>query len=163
MTGAATSGFTLTSAAFQDGGTLPTENSCDGPNGGISPQLAWTGAPANAQGFVVVVQDQDAGAPNTITHWVVYNIPAATTEMPANTPVATTLANGAMQGVNARQTIGYIGSCPPAGQPAHHYNYQVFAVDGPLAVPPGATLPAVATAMNGHTVGQTKIVAMFGR
>jgi Raf kinase inhibitor-like YbhB/YbcL family protein len=163
MTGASTPEFVLTSDTFEDGGDLPTVNSCDGPNGGESPALTWTGAPNGTRGYVLALQDPDAGAPNTITHWIVYNIPATVTEIPANQPMTPTLANGAMQGQNARRTVGYIGSCPPPGTPAHHYTFQVLAVDGPLAVAPGASIVDVAAALNGHVVGATKLVANFGR
>jgi Raf kinase inhibitor-like YbhB/YbcL family protein len=161
FSGEATPGFKLESSAFTDGGTLPAQYSCDGPGGGQSPPLSWSGAPSTAKAFVLVDQDPDAGAPNTITHWVVYNIPATVSEIEEGQPAQPTLPNGALQGLNVRRDIGYLGSCPPAGTPAHHYTFQLFALDGPLTVQPGATILDVQAAMTGHVVGQTKIVALF--
>jgi hypothetical protein len=111
---------------------------------------------------VLVDQDVDGAAPNTVSHWVTYSIPPTVTQFEAAQPADPTLPNGALQGLNARRAIGYLGACPPAGTPAHHYTFQLFALDTPLTVAPGATVLDVQSAMTGHIVAQTKIVALFG-
>jgi Raf kinase inhibitor-like YbhB/YbcL family protein len=73
------------------------------------------------------------------------------------------VANGGMQGLNGRGQVGYLGACPPPGAPAHHYTFQLFALDATLPLQPGATISDVRTALNGHVVAQTQLVALFGR
>ena len=55
-----------------------------------------------------------------------------------------------------------MGACPPAGAAPHHYTFQLFALDAPLSLPPGAAISEVQPAMSGHIVGQTELVALFG-
>jgi Raf kinase inhibitor-like YbhB/YbcL family protein len=164
MSGPPTAGFTLQSSAFTAGGNLPTEFSCDAPGGGQSPPLSWSGAPATAKAFALVDQDPGAGAGGAaFTHWVIYNIPASVTQLDAGQPAQEApLANGALQGQNGRRVVGYMGACPPAGGAPHHYTFQLWALDGPLTLPAGATVIALQQAMTGHTVGQTQLVALFG-
>jgi Raf kinase inhibitor-like YbhB/YbcL family protein len=162
--GTVTPGFTLTSSAFSDNGTLPSEYSCAASNGGVSPPLAWSGAPSTARAFALVDQDQDVPPPNgPFTHWVVYNLPAGVTQLEASQPTTPTLPNGGLQGLNGRGQTGYLGACPPPGAAPHRYTFQLFALDGPLSVQPGAPIGAVRDAMSGHVVAQTQLIANFGR
>jgi Raf kinase inhibitor-like YbhB/YbcL family protein len=162
--GTVTPGFTLTSTAFSDNGNLPSEYSCAAANGGVSPPLAWSGAPSSARAFALVDQDQDVPPPNgPFTHWVVYNIPANVTSLDANQPTVPTLPNGGLQGLNGRGQVGYLGACPPPGASPHRYTFQLFALDGTLSLQPGAPIAAVRDALNGHVVGQTQLIGNFGR
>jgi phosphatidylethanolamine-binding protein (PEBP) family uncharacterized protein len=67
-----------------------------------------------------------------------------------------------LQGQNGQRKIGYLGACPPTGGPPHHYTFQLFAVDAPLPLPPGATIVQLQSARSGHIVGQTQLIALFG-
>jgi Raf kinase inhibitor-like YbhB/YbcL family protein len=155
-----TAGFVLQSSAFMDGGDLPSQYSCDGPGGGQSPPLNWTGAPASTRAFALVDQDPDAGS-TPFTHWVVFNIPANITQFDAGLPAGDVLPNGALQGQNGRRVVGYQGACPPAGSPPHHYTFQLWALNAPLALPIGATIVDLQRALAGTVVGQTQLVALF--
>jgi Raf kinase inhibitor-like YbhB/YbcL family protein len=169
FTGPATAGFTLQTTAFTEGGTIPTMYTCAAPGGGTSPPLTWSGAPSTAQSFALVEQDADTNPPNT--HWLVYNIPASVTQLDAGQPTETPrLSNGAMQGQDHAQGIfaafallGYEGACPPPGASPHHYTFQLFALDQMVPLQPSATINDLKSAMNGHTVGQTELVALFSR
>jgi len=165
LQGTPTPGFTLTAAGFKDGDALPQENTCapsGDPNQGKSPALSWTGAPSGARSFAIVEQDMDVATP--VVHWLIYNIPAATTSLTAGLPQQETLPNGGgNQAVNSIRSIGYIGSCPPPGAAPHHYVFQLFALDNTVPVQPQATLPTVAPQMQGHILAQTQLRAMFGR
>jgi Raf kinase inhibitor-like YbhB/YbcL family protein len=169
FTGVPSPGFTLQSSAFNEGGTIPMMYTCSAPGGGTSPQLSWSGAPANTASFTLVEQDADTATPNT--HWLVYHIPGNATQIEANQPTETrTLPNGAMQGQDHAQgifatfaLIGYEGACPPPGAAAHHYTFQLFALDQMLPLQPGATINDLKSAMAGHIVGQTELVALYSR
>jgi Raf kinase inhibitor-like YbhB/YbcL family protein len=142
---------------------------CVAPGGGTSPQLSWSGAPTTTQAYALVEQDADTATPNT--HWLVYNIPASVTQLERGQPEeVATLPNGALQGQDHAQgieatfaLIGYEGACPPPGAAAHHYTFQLFALDGMLPLQPASSITALKAAMAGHIVGQTELVAPFNR
>src|SRR6185436_3682710 len=72
----------VSSTSFADGAEIPAKNV---GGTGVSPQLSWTGAPATTMSYVIIMHDTDASQDQTvngdITHWIVWNIPAATTSM----------------------------------------------------------------------------------
>ena len=68
---------------------------------------------------------------------------------------------GALQGRNSRGQIGYMGPRPPEGDPPHHYHFQVFALDAPLTMPPGADREALLAAMRGHVLARGETVGTF--
>jgi len=149
----------LISVAFQEGGTIPTEHTCDGLD--ISPALSWSGAPEGTQSFALILDDPDAPG-GAFTHWVIFNIPADTLELEAAIPVTPQLANGAQQGENDFGTIGYRGPCPPSGA-SHHYNFAVYALDITLELTAGATKAQLLNAMQGHILAQGELVAVCQR
>jgi Raf kinase inhibitor-like YbhB/YbcL family protein len=162
LTGTPTPDFVLQSSAFADGATLPTEFTCAGAQ--TSPPLAWSGAPAATKAFVLVEQDADVPPPNgPVVHWILYNIPATQSSLAAGLPKQDALADGSGQGVNALRSIGYIGSCPPPGAAPHHYVFQLFALDAPLALKAEPTIVDLQSAMAGHVLAQTALRATFGR
>jgi phosphatidylethanolamine-binding protein (PEBP) family uncharacterized protein len=62
----------------------------------------------------------------------------------------------------------YRGPGAPASGPAHHYVFELYAVDGPIAVPavgqsPAATREAVMAAMVGRVRGKGVYVGLFKR
>jgi phosphatidylethanolamine-binding protein (PEBP) family uncharacterized protein len=64
--------MTLTSAAFQDGDTIPTRFTCSGRD--LSPPLRWAELPRGTRAFAVLMQDVDA---DRFLHWSVLDIPSA--------------------------------------------------------------------------------------
>src|SRR6202046_3637913 len=77
--------MTLTSADIAEGATIANEQvfkgfGCSGGN--LSPALNWSGAPAATKSFAVSIYDPDAPTGSGWWHWVVFNIPAATTSLP---------------------------------------------------------------------------------
>ena len=95
-------GMTLTSGEFSDGDYLVNEQvfagfGCEGRN--VSPSLSWSGAPAGAKSFALTVYDPDAPTGSGWWHWVVVNLPAATTSLPKGAGMAdnSTLPEGAFQ------------------------------------------------------------------
>src|SRR5467141_2000459 len=152
--------FTLTSTAFTDGAAIPVKHTCDG--GDVSPPLAWSGAPAGTRCFVLVADDPDAPAGSWV-HWVVYNVPAAVSELPENVAkVETRDLGGARQGRNDFRRPGYGGPCPPPG-PAHRYLFTLYALDAPLTLKAGAQRKDVETAMEGHVLGSAQLLGTYAR
>jgi Raf kinase inhibitor-like YbhB/YbcL family protein len=111
------SGLPILSAAFEEGGTIPTEFTCDGED--RSPPISWSPAPGAAE-YALTVIDPDA---NGFVHWVVYGIPTEPTAYgEGETPA------GAKEGTNGRADEAYAGPCPPEGDGPHRYEFRVYAL-----------------------------------
>jgi Raf kinase inhibitor-like YbhB/YbcL family protein len=149
----------LTSEAFASGASIPKEYSCDGR--GTSPALAWSGAPATTRAFALIVDDPDAPG-GTFVHWVVYDLPATATGLPAAIPPNVALDNGAQQGVGGSRKEGYTGPCPPAGKD-HHYSFRLYALDSPLKLSAGKNKGEVERAMDGHVLAVAELVGLYRR
>src|SRR5947207_2977079 len=100
----------LTSTAFAEGEPIPAKYSCEDKN--VSPPLKWTGAPPGTTSLTLIVDDPDAPG-TTWVHWVLYDLPGSTAELPENIEKGQRLSNGARQGLNDFKHLGYGGPCPP--------------------------------------------------
>ena len=67
----------------------------------------------------------------------------------------------ARQGTNSKSERGYFGPRPPVGDPAHHYHFQIFALDTSLDLPDGFNRHALLQAMHGHVLAEGELVGMF--
>lgn len=65
--------------------------------------------------------------------------------------------------VQPNGTIGYVGPRLPNGDAPHHYHLEVFALDRPLPVAPGADRDTILAAMKGHVLAAGEIVGTFRR
>lgn len=155
--------FSLTSPAFNEGGTIPKKHTCDGPD--LSPVLEWKDSPAGTVSFALIMDDPDA-PPGTWVHWVAYDLPATTQKLDEGVPKTETLAGGGKQGacwgVNDFSRVGYYGPCPPPGSP-HRYYFKLYALDTTLNFPAKATKADVEKAMAGHILAETKLMGQYGR
>jgi len=161
----------VSSGAFEPGGEIPVQNSCQGAN--LSPPLEWSGVPEGTQSLALVVDDPDSEPPGFV-HWVIYNISPTATGLPEGVPAEATLPDGTLQGVNdfalfaeEGQThpggapisrIGYDGPCPPA---AHRYVFTLYALDASLDLPAEATKADLLAAMDGHVLGQAELTGVY--
>ena len=151
--------ITISSAAFKNGSPIPQRFTCQGDN--ISPALAWSGAPPGTKTLALICEDPDA--PNgTFYHWVIYNIPASERGLAENIAKKDALPNGARQGTNSFEQVGYGGPCPPPGK-AHHYHFQLFALDTEVNIPGVVTHDRLESAMQGHIVAEAEIIGTFQR
>src|SRR4051794_16770895 len=84
--------ITVTSPAFRQGDPIPKKYTEDGEN--VSPPLRWSSGPTGTKGYVVIVEDPDAGKKKPALHWLVYHIPFGTNELPENASATGGLTQG---------------------------------------------------------------------
>ena len=149
----------LKTTAFPMGGKIPVQYTCSGDN--ISPALSWSQPPPRTQSFVLIVEDPDAPA-GTWVHWVVYNLPASSRQLPQHIPPGDEVVGGGKQGLNDFPQNGYGGPCPPPGKP-HRYFFRLYALDAFLDLRSPVHRQNVDAAMQGHILAQGEWMGMFGR
>lgn len=149
----------LTSTAFQPGATIPKQYTGDGAD--HSPPLRWSEPPAGTRSLALICDDPDAPRGNWV-HWVLFNLPGQTQELAEGVPTTETLGNGAKQGKNDFGKIGYGGPAPPKGKP-HRYFFKLYALDGSVDLPAGATKAQLVEAMKGHILAEGQLVGHYGR
>lgn len=143
----------ISSSIFSEGGDIPLEYTCDGDD--LSPPLAWSGVPVEAQSLVLIVDDPDAPI-GTFVHWVLYDLPSDTKSLPEGVEGVGT------EGLNDFRDLGYKGPCPPKG-PAHRYFFKIYALDEPINLKPGATKSEVEEAMQGHILAEGQLIGKYRR
>ena len=150
----------VSSAAFAEGAAIPRRYSRYYDN--ASPPLSWTGAPSATRAYALIVDDPD-GTLKPVNHWAMWNIGA--TSVPEGLPAypQTPAPLMARQGQNTMGLTGWNGPKPPVGDPPHGYHFQVFALDAPLALDPGATREALLAAMRGHVLAKGETVGRYGQ
>ncbi|HXJ93231.1 MAG TPA: YbhB/YbcL family Raf kinase inhibitor-like protein [Terriglobia bacterium] len=152
------SGFHFTSASFQANGDIPPRFTCSGDD--LSPALAWIDPPAGTQSFALIADDPDAPG-GVFSHWVLYDLPAGTHELPEGVP-RTPDPEGGRQGRNDFDKIGYSGPCPPPGSP-HRYSFRLYALDKKLNLRGGASKSELERALKGHILAQAELTGHFRR
>ncbi len=149
----------LTSAAFDEGKTIPIKYSGQGDD--LSPPLSWSGAPGGAKSFALIMEDPDAPM-MTFTHWVIFNLPGDKTSLPENVAKVGELPDGSRQGKNSFQETGYGGPMPPPGK-AHRYYFKIFALDTVLNLKAGANKKELLAAMEGHILAEGQLMGIYQR
>ena len=152
--------MTITSPVFRHEGAIPARYTCEGDD--VSPPLAFGSVPPAAKGLALIVDDPDApdpAAPKRVwVHWVMYNLPPTTKELPEGVR-ADALPAGTRVGKNDWGNAGYGGPCPPIGR--HRYFHKLYALDTVLEdlnQPNKATLEK---AMQGHIVGEATLMGTY--
>ena len=151
-------GMTLTSTAFDHEAAIPQRFSCDGDD--VSPALSWAGVPEGTESFAFIVDDPDAPG-GTFVHWVYFNIPSDTTELPEGVPTVDRPSQGGVQGQNNFRRTGYGGPCPPGG--THRYFFNLYALDTTVDLEPGAGKGDLMAAMDGHVLAQAQLMGTYTR
>jgi Raf kinase inhibitor-like YbhB/YbcL family protein len=122
----------VSSPAFKNNGRLPVQFTCDGKFGGVNPPLGWSHKPSGLKSQALTVEDPDAPGGNFV-HWTVWGMMARTNGLDADIPPL-----GLPQGQNSAGTSKYSAPCPPKGNPAHHYEFTIYALKEPIALKAGA-------------------------
>jgi Raf kinase inhibitor-like YbhB/YbcL family protein len=160
-------GFTLTSESFSDGEELPAAQRNAGADGqDVSPQLSWSGFPAETKSFGVTMYDPDAPTASGFWHWAAFNIPVSVTSLAAGAggKDASGMPDGAAQLKNDGGFPGFMGAAPPPGHHEHRYMVVVHAVDVErLDIPADATPAVLGFNLFTHTLARARITGTFGR
>ncbi len=151
--------FTLSSPAFKNNCAIPEQFTGDGED--ISPALEWTFVPPGTKSFALICDDPDAPA-GTWVHWVLYDLPGDVRSLEKNTPKTEDVLDGARQGVNDFNKIGYGGPAPPSGSP-HRYFFKLYALDAETGLAPRATKEEVMDAIVPHILGQARLMGTYRR
>jgi Raf kinase inhibitor-like YbhB/YbcL family protein len=171
-TGGSAPPMTLTTTAFSDGGQIPVRFSqaAEGaaPGEGTSPALTWANAPAGTESFVLHMHDMELARNRTTddqVHWLVWNIPGTASRLTEGQPKGGQLPDGSYQ-ISATGQV-YRGPGAPPNGPAHHYVFEIFALDTKLDVQPTAdafeTRTNVIKAIQGHILGKAVYLGLFRR
>lgn len=145
--------LTVTSAAFAEGAAIASKYTCDGED--VNPSLAISATPAGTRSLALIMDDPDAPV-GIWVHWVVWNIPAQTREIPENG-----MSAGAKQGRNDWKRNDYGGPCPPSG--THRYYFKLYALDTTLTLEPSATKADLERAMKGHVLAAGQLMGTYKR
>jgi Raf kinase inhibitor-like YbhB/YbcL family protein len=156
---AAPGSITVTSTAFNDGTAMPLSSAGKGVGDNISPQLRWDGLPPQTRQVVLIVDDVDVPLPRPLLHTI------AVIE-----PTLDGVAEGALRPGTAgirfiRADLGhrgYAGPRPIPGHGKHHYRFQVFAIDEPVA-DSVTTAKILLAAMSGHVLARGTLTGTYER
>ncbi|MGB9003074.1 MAG: YbhB/YbcL family Raf kinase inhibitor-like protein [Nitrosotalea sp.] len=144
--------FVLSSSAFENNGTIPSQYTCDGNS--ISPPLAISGVPQTAKSLALTVVDVDSPK-GPFTHWTMWNISTNTTTFSAGEDMMFP------QGITSARTHGYKGPCPHSG--THRYFFTLYALDTLLNLDQNTTRNDLEQAMNGHVIDKTELMGRYFR
>lgn len=148
----------ISSRAFEDNARIPLEYTCDvggltAKTGGVNPPLHIDDIPDGAKSLVLIMEDPDSPV-GTWDHWVVFNMPVQSESF--------YIEEGAEpegdQGLNGAGGLGYYNPCPNAGE--HRYIFTVYALDGGIDLPQGASKVEVLEAIMNEDPKTAKILAM---
>lgn len=148
-------GFDLTSPAFRNGDELDPCFTADEEDA-VAPPLEWTAPPAGTQELAIVVEDPDAPGSEPFCHWLVWGIkPQKGVLLEGETPPRV--------GKNSFQNSEWLLPDPPKGHGPHDYVFQLFALDLPLTLMPGAGRSELISAMEGHVLATAILTGTYGR
>jgi Raf kinase inhibitor-like YbhB/YbcL family protein len=183
----------LMSPDLTDGSKLADKFGCAAGNDAVSPALQWSQPTRDSVTLVLILHDMEGHprkGVDDILHWMVWNIPSTATGLPQGIsaanyelPDGSNQTNGFVaqapapaggrggaggQGGQAAPAqppnFGYRAPCPPQNVPvAHHYAFELFAVDTKLDLPASATRADVMKAIDGHITGHASIVVPYNR
>jgi len=158
--------FTVTSDDVADGAMMTNKqvyNSFGMSGENVSPQLSWSGFPAQTQGFAVTCYDPDAPTGSGFWHWLVIGIPASVTSLAAGAGSGDGLPDGAFHVRNDYGTKDFGGAAPPAGDEPHRYVFAVHALDvEDLGIDSDVTPAVAGFNLRFHTIARATAIPVYG-
>jgi Raf kinase inhibitor-like YbhB/YbcL family protein len=142
----------IESPAFEQHQMIPKKYTCEGED--LSPPLKFIDIPHEALSLVLIMDDPDAPM-GTFDHWIAWNIPPKTPDLPEGATLP-------FEGKNGFGNRGYGGPCPPRGKP-HRYFFKLYALNTKLNLPSGSSKSAVESTMKGHILEEASLVGTYQR
>jgi Raf kinase inhibitor-like YbhB/YbcL family protein len=145
----------LTSSVFVNNQSMDSKHTCDGVD--TNPPLQISDVPTEAISLVLIMDDPDAMKPagKVWDHWIVWNVPPNTTDIPEGQEPS------GVHGLGTSNNLDYHGPCPPDGE--HRYFFKLYALDKELKLKEGVSKVEVEQAMEGHILEQTELVGLYSR
>ena len=128
------SGLSLSSSAFERGGSIPKKYTCDRGLAlqPVSPPLHWTPVPKGTRAFAIRVDDTDTHPP--FLHWLGWGISGKAHGLKAG-------QHPPHEEPNSLGMPRYDGPCPQDHR-LHHYLFRIYALDTDIAPSvPAGTFP----------------------
>ena len=152
----------ITSEVFEHEGHIPGEFTADG-HGELTP-LQIHEVPTEAVSLVIISHDPDAPPQKwpggNFDHWVVWGLPATTTELTGDADVVTL---GGHVGANSLGANSYKCPAPPVGDGVHRYYFTLYALDTALDLAPGSDRQTVEDALDGHVLATATLLGRYER
>lgn len=137
---------------------------CEGEN--RSPQLYWEHAPKGTKSFAITIHDESAPTGSGWWHWLVFNLPANTTELVSNAGDISKklMPEAAVQSKTDYGSYGYGGPCPPVGHGIHKYTITIYALDvEKLDLNRDTNAAIVGFNIHSHTIEKASLVFYYNR
>jgi Raf kinase inhibitor-like YbhB/YbcL family protein len=149
--------FSFTSP-WMDGKLIDAKYRCETAP---SPMIKWSNPPADTMSYAVILQDITPGFSMDFYHWVIYDIPKATTMLDEMVPIGAMPAKpaGAKQAAIWNGTLGFNGPCGPSG--TNTYKLTVYALKvATLGLDASATADDVQAKIDANTSDSAEIMIM---
>ena len=148
-------GFTLSSGAFEHGGQLDPCFTADEEDA-VAPPLEWTAPPPGTQEVVLVVEDAHSAADTPFCHWLVWGMPGQKGQiLEGETPQRV--------GKNSFGNSEWLLPDPPTGDAPHDFVFQLYALDLPLVLMPGASREELEKEMENHVLAAALLTGRYAR
>ncbi|WP_271438225.1 YbhB/YbcL family Raf kinase inhibitor-like protein [Pontixanthobacter luteolus] len=148
-------GFSLKSPAFENGEALDPCFTADEEDA-VAPPLEWSAPPPGSQEIVLLVEDADTNGDNLTCHWSVWGLPGQKGMLlEGETPPRV--------GKNSKRNSEWQLPAPPEDDAPHQYVFQIFALDLPLTLMPGASSAELIKSMEGHVVAAAVLTGTYKR
>ena len=161
--------FSLKSAAFANGGKISERYA---EKNKVSPPLNWEDIPKGTKSFALTITDPDIPAefqfPRVFVHWMLYNIPSTTVNLPEGASPDGLLPEGARELNSDFVTFkipgygeGYGGPWPPDS--AHRYVFTLYALKTQsLDIPETADYVDFVKAVLPVTITTATLIGLYG-
>lgn len=150
----------LHSPGFAHGAALPLRHAGEGVGDNRSPALQWTGLPAGAHHWVLLMEDPDVPLRHAIVHLLAWG-DASIDRLAEGALAAGQAPAGVTLAPNGLGTPGYDGPRPLPGHGTHRYVFQLFATDAPPA--PGLDRDALPAFLQRHARTRGRLDGLFAR